>query len=91
MIESCYQSRWDEVVLDQKEIFLGAEGELMRQQAGRMAATYNLDVMEQLMNKVELSQNVTNDNCIVCGKNGDNRCSRYVYKKVFSHNHSNPG
>ena len=41
-----------------------------------MASTYNLDVMEQLLNKVEISQNATNENCIVCGKKGDNRCSR---------------
>ena len=60
----------------QKEIFLSNEGELMRQQADRMAATYSFDVMEQLLNKVETSQNYTNDNCVVCGKKGSNRCSR---------------
>merc|ERR1719295_371676 len=39
-IENCYQSRWEEVVDKQREIFLSNEGELMRQQADRMAATY---------------------------------------------------
>ena len=75
-IERCYKSGWDEVVDGQSEIFLGSEGQLMRQQADRMAATYNLEVMEQLINKVEISQNVSNENCIVCGKKGDSRCSR---------------
>ena len=44
-IERCYKSDWDEVAAGQSEIFLGSEGQLMRQQADRMAATYNLEVM----------------------------------------------
>ena len=75
-IDTSYQARWEEVAMEQRGIFLGSEGELMKQQAGRMAATYNLEIMEQLINKVETSQNVLNENCIVCGKKGDNRCSR---------------
>ena len=34
-IESSCQSRWNEVVLAQREIFLENEGELMRKQADR--------------------------------------------------------
>ena len=38
-IESSCQSRWNEVVLAQREIFLENEGELMRKQADRYYVT----------------------------------------------------
>ena len=62
------QGRWEEITDEQKDVFLGKEGEMMRKQAERMADTYSFDVVEQLLNKVETSQTTVNDTIHIQGR-----------------------
>ena len=71
-----YGDRWEELARAQGEIFLGTEGELMKRQAMRMADTFGLDTLEQLLEKVEKSGSKSQDSCVVCGQRATSRCSR---------------
>ena len=55
----------------------------MRKQAERMADTFGLDTMEQLLAKVELREGGGN-RCVVCGAEASSRCSRCKKQKYCS-------
>ena len=75
-LDKMYADRWQALAEAQAEIFLGKEGDLMRRQAARMADTFSLDTMEQLVAKVERSGERRAESCVVCGKEAGSRCSR---------------
>ena len=52
----------------------------MRKQAERMADTFGLDTLEQLLAKVERSEG-GKDSCVVCGARASSRCSRCKRQK----------
>ena len=48
----------------------------MRKQAARMAETFSLDTMEELVARVERSGAERAELCVVCGEKAGSRCSR---------------
>ena len=62
---------------------MGKEGELMKKQAERMADTFGMETVEQLLQKVETGTG-SGDNCVVCGHTAGSRCSRCRKQKYCS-------
>jgi len=82
-IEKQCEGRWGQIAEKQKNIFMGKEGELMKKQAERMADTFGMETVEQLLQKVETGTG-TGDNCVVCGHKAGSRCSRCRKQKYCS-------
>ena len=62
---------------------MGTDGDMMKKQAERMADTFGMETVEQLLNKVEARAG-TGDNCIVCGQVAKSRCSKCKKQKYCS-------
>ncbi|XP_023324487.1 zinc finger MYND domain-containing protein 10 isoform X2 [Eurytemora carolleeae] len=70
-----YRGDWEKIACIQKSRFINREEEIMKKHALRMGDTFEFDVMERILEGLEGGKEMS-PTCIICGKQGNNRCSR---------------
>lgn len=67
-LEKLYNNKWKSIAVNQTKEYFTLNESQMKEQAHRLAATYNLDVLETLINEAPL--------CAGCRSEATKRCSR---------------